>query len=498
MKKKNVSDRIQEQFDFGQSYEKISNMAGIEKKPARPKSLFWKIAIPVGVSAVAIAAAVTAVSLSGKGQGVLSPIPFDNNIVPTNAYLTKPAPREAVEEMICVSPSSVQVYQNFVERFVPALFASQEDGQTVTFSVFDAFANVAVNAYLAADAQREQLLGLFGNVSIEEVTLAVKELTWALGTPDGRNYQEGSKGNYSFNAILLDPNQIQASPTSADVLPTLEESYYTTVLQQTPTTENVVGLLEENVPEEYRPLPKIELDDSAPNPALSLSSFFIKKDYTDYVKQSHRQEYESKNHYMDYHLGGVTKKVDYISSLTTHEFMPVYQGDGFIGSCQTSLDIDFFLPEENLGLDELIEKVATKDYATSSNMFLRHEIKAPYFKAESDLSLMEPLKNAGCTNLRAGMLEHLVGAPGMGLVKAKQNNFMKYDYEGFYSASVTYFEYATSAGGEPTETFELILDRPFVFSTFDSVLVEGQYGKTKLPTTFGQIVDPGYEVFTRK
>lgn len=72
---------------------------------------------------------------------------------------------------------------------------------------------------------------------------------------------------------------------------------------------------------------------------------------------------------------------------------------------------------------------------------------------------------------------------------------MKFNYDGFYSCSVTI------SGMEPTsapwypeyEEFELTLDHPYVFEVTKNVKVDNNSTISKVPLVVGEIINPNYK-----
>ena len=71
---------------------------------------------------------------------------------------------------------------------------------------------------------------------------------------------------------------------------------------------------------------------------------------------------------------------------------------------------------------------------------------------------------------------------------------MKFNYDGFYSCSVTISGMeATSAPWYPEyEEFELTLDHPYVFEVEKNVKVGDNIIADKVPLVIGEIVNPNY------
>jgi hypothetical protein len=176
-----------------------------------------------------------------------------------------------------------------------------------------------------------------------------------------------------------------------------------------------------------------------------------------------------------------------------------------------NLFIDYFLPNDKNALpSSILDDVLNNNYHQKQSSYYDREnqlqdtfahkvtINAPYFSLDNaaelnkgDLSKILPI----ITKRGAG--ERIAKANSgyeMCLDYLKQFSVMKFNYDGFYSCSVTISGMeATSAPWYPEyEEFVLTLDHPYVFEVEKNVLVDGSIAASKVPLVVGEIVNPNY------
>ena len=180
-------------------------------------------------------------------------------------------------------------------------------------------------------------------------------------------------------------------------------------------------------------------------------------------------------------------------------------------SIGSSLFIEYFLPNDKNALpSSILNDVLNNNYHLKQSSYydrdnqlqdtFYHEvtINAPYFSLDNeagldngDLSDILPIITKGGAGERIAKANN---GFGMFLDYLKQFSVMKFNYDGFYSCSVTISGMeATSAPWYPEyEEFELTLDHPYVFEVEKSVLVDGSIVPSKVPLVVGEIVNPNY------
>ena len=234
----------------------------------------------------------------------------------------------------------------------------------------------------------------------------------------------------------------------------------------------------------------------------------------DYYEQGERDYYHSQylsgNHKLDYHLKDETLKVDYIS---TTENTDLYVGNNFKGASSSinNLSMTYFLPDEVDAMPStIIEEVLNQNYEKETYVLEDeigesfetsiHEVSidAPYFSLDNKIdisraSLMEVLplitKGGAARRMVDPKPEYAID---LFLNYIKQFSVMKYNYDGFYSCSVTIAGLdGYSAFPLDYRKYNLKLDHPYVFEVNKSLSVNNSMKSVSL--IIGEIVNPNYK-----
>ena len=472
---------MQNQFNL-LSEDELKTSLGLTPKKTYP---FLKIGVPI----------LSIVALIGISLGIGLPIalskPSVNKEEPTGLRQI-PAKRQAQQGNATVSAKSLQIYTDFIKILTPEIFTLKKEEESISYSPFDAFVNVAMQAYLGNDTVRQDFLSLLGNPTMEEAMVAVKELTLALGTT--RTYgtvpeDKTEVGGYSSNCLFVNSLLNPVKEGIDDVLEDLNHYFYAGVIEDVPSSENITAFLEDSVPEKFRPLPRIDIQDPEMINAASVSSYFVKRDFSKETRDSNYWQYQDPAHLMDYAIQETLKRVDYLS-YDSNGTQTVFEGDSFIGGKFGTLNMDVFYGEASL--DNILVDVINETYTISSRDFNTYQIDLPYFKVENHLELLPAMKENGFIQ-HEGATSRIVDNPDLALDAMDQFSIMQLDYDGFYSASVTVGMVGESAAWFEGDNFKLIVDHPFVFRFNMPVFVDGQ--SVNVPISYGEIVDPNYPLY---
>ena len=472
---------MQNQFELLNEEELKTNL-GLTPRKAHP---FLKIGVPI----------LSGIALVGISLGVGLPIALSKpaaNVGEPTGLKQVPARREAQQGTASVSAKSLQIYSDFIKILTPEIFTLKKEQKSISYSPFDAFVNVAMQAYLGNDTVRQDFLNLLGNPTMEEAMVAVKEFTLALGTTRTfGSYPEDMTevGGYSSNCLFVNPLMNPVKAGIDDVLEDLENYFYAGIIEDVPSSENITAFLEDSVPEKFRPLPTIEIQDPETINTASVSSYFVKRDFAPDVRDSNYRQYKNPAHLMDYTIQEALKRVDYLSYYGNGT-QTVFEGDSFIGGKFGTLNMDVFYGETNL--DNILVDVVNESYTVSNREFNSYQIDLPYFKVENHLELLPAMKSNGFVQ-HGGATSRVVDNPYLALDKMDQFSIMQLDYDGFYSASVTVGMVRETAVWIEGDNFKLVVDHPFVFRFNMPITVDGAY--VNVPICFGEIVDPAYPLY---
>lgn len=447
-----------------------------------PKRNIWpKVLIPVGAAALVVGAVAGGIAL---GKMSLAPA---SEFAKKNPYLA--AVRESVDQnSLNVSPRSADIYSKFVQNTALKVLEGAEE--SMSYSPFDAFVNFATLTYFSSDSISNALLPMFGSPNKDSLADAVYELTYALGTPsfyEQRYYGQDEpikieNGGYSANSLWTGQLPLKDDEEGRQSRDILLKKFFTSIINETATTEGLVKWLENCLPKGYE-IPKIELPEEDEAASL-VSSYFLKinnknRDY-DY------QAYKSGTHLMNYTFGGKTIQSNYLS-YNTWDGASYYVSDDLVGGAY--LGVDFFLPqEESATPNSILQEVVERNYETKYAGF--YDIKVPYFTiADQHIDLLEKVYTPYCAE-RAGIMKKIFDVE-MEIVDMKQHSKVNLDYDGFSSSSVTISTLVPTSAMEG-DHFSLEVDRPFVFQSKKTIkLSDDSYAF--LPTCIGLIYDPAYQ-----
>ncbi|MCI2067980.1 MAG: hypothetical protein LKJ88_00150 [Bacilli bacterium] len=415
--------------------------------------------------------------------------------------LTSPSERDIQklsysDDINVVSLKTINIYKSFVSSFGPEVF-QEEDTSSKSFSVLDAFVNVCMLAYTSSAEIRDVILSWLGNPSIEEVNTAVKELINALGTPylPSNEILTAPEGGFSLNSIWLD-EQLNLKENSKEYLTVLEDYYYAAVYHSKPSAEKLNQWMKDHVPSSYPKIPQIVFPDKAKADinASVLSSYFFFRSFEKATADIYLSEYQSGNHYLDYSLAdGQIKKADYTLQHLKGTRKKII-GSAFEG-VKAEMGMAYFLPKEGKLPNQIMADVINENYSFSSEEYTA-SLTAPYFLIDNKLDLTPVLRKKGLT-MEDGFLANLVGF-GEQLAEMKQFSLLQYDYSGLYSASITIANEETTSVPQ-NEKYDLVLNRPYALSVSLNVKTEEKVGNVhknvSLPVIFGEVFDPGYEIY---
>jgi hypothetical protein len=436
-------------------------------------------------SAVAVAGVAIA---SGYGiYKALNPI-SSGTIDLSKTQLTKPAARVYSG---AVSKTSAAIYETFAEKLVPLIYAGA--GTTSkAFSVFDAFVAVSMTVYCSNDSAQKEYCDLLGAGDMGEVTTAVKELTLTLGVNsqyvDPIDHKTKTEGGASVNSFWFDDTMPLAA-TSSKILQGLQDDYFASIYHTKASSEKLTQWLSDNAPVGFDDLPKLQLDGEPET--TSVSAYFVKDTFPNEEHQEYWSEYNSKKHYLEYVLDGVTESVDFINS---REDGNLLEGTHFTGvhSSINKLGIDYFLPDVDYTPNDIMNDVIHNSYVTGKDLY-DLIISAPYFLIRTEnLDFKDSLEEMA--SFFSGTLMEKLIDPSYPLVltQALQSSVLKYDYSGFYAVSITAVATETSTKGSIYSKYDFTLNRPYAFEVNYPLTLEGEASATNLPLFYGQVFDPGY------
>jgi hypothetical protein len=391
-----------------------------------------------------------------------------------------------------ISEMTKSVYKSFCVQMTPYVFTDYAKSRS--FSVVDAFVNLCLVGYASSDAISSVVVKGLGASSRDDLKVAAKEIIMAVGTPD--TAYNDLAGGFSLQSIWLS-EKLALADDLGTLKADLEDSFYCSVFHHQPTTGEVNKYYTAETPEEFSETPSSAIPDGTDS--ASISSFYLIDKYGSTESLKYTNEYRSGTHLMDYHLQGMTRRVNYIEK---RGWGKAYINDHFIGadSLVTGCSFAYFLPDEGYSPKDIAADVFKENYTRQGydeKTDYDTIVKAPYFTINNTaIDLLPAYKNAGFNIFdgTSGLFGRLLKDESAQFAFASsQSSIINYDYNGLYSASRTVF---TGAGATaPAEKiFRLTLDRPYVFRVDSpSVYVGTSTTAEKLPIIYGQIYDPAYQ-----
>ena len=433
----------------------------------------------------------------------------EGNPILKEARLTTPhIIKKSKEYKNDLSTSTYNSYISFYKKFSSLMMdINRKEDSNLAISIPDAYLCLAISGAISTDLARKDILDYLELSSYEDMKIAIKEILASLCTLY-QNHDDKLVGGYNLNSIWLNPNKVELiKEKDVDLYHDLEDVFDASIYLKGLTSELATDYIKENGLKEM-PIPEIKLDDGNPS-AISVMSVYYCLDYfSNLEKDIYYNQFKSGNHKMDYYYKGNDKKVDYIER---SEKQVVFDSDKLYGSKLdiNYLDMSFYLPkdENSLPKDILMDvlnenynlkqgKVYYFDEEYEDTNIFDVNIKAPYFSIDNKLDLNHGDIEQILPNIsHSGAGERLAKSifdNTLYLDNIKQFSKMKFDYDGFYSCSVTIASMEATAAPARYETFDLTLDRPYIFTVNRNLRIgSGTY--KNIPLIIGEIINPEYE-----
>ena len=490
-----------------------ANLDRIAKNPYEKKrglSLWPKILIPVG--GLALAASVT--------LAITLPLASVQNVPELNRLTTPRMEkvREVPNEFI--SKTTYDSYMAFTRKFTDLMMEvnNGKNEKSMGVSIPDAYICLAIMGVISSDAAREDVMSYLELDTMDDLRTSVKEIVTTFCALS-KDYDGNFVGGYNLNSVWLDPEQVAlVKEKDEELYKDLEEVFDASIYYEALTSKAANQYLEDNGLEGM-PTPEIKLDDERPSPLSTMSVYYCLDHFKREEKIDYKREFQSGTHLMNYEAAGKKSRVDFIEQKKEDV---VFEGDDFYGARMNIgniLHMSYFLPNEKTALpSSILDDVLNENYhlkeSTYSNPERRGEfettthnvvIDAPYFSLDNKLDLeRSDLKKIlpVITTMGAGarLVSQNPQVDGfMFLNYLKQFSVMKFNYDGFYSCSVT-IAGTTMDGGDfydpGYEEFKLILNHPYVFEVERRAMYQDPSDEAmkivNVPLVIGEIVTPEY------
>ena len=502
----NLEKRVKQRID--------NNLDKIAKNPYEKKHVFplWaKISIPLGSVVLATSVALGVILPLTHGHKAIEPLPAQVQ------RLTMPKLDKITNErVIDISSTAYNSYIAFAKKFTSLMMEvnNRENEGSLGISIPDAYLCLAITGAISTDEARNDVLSYLELNNMDELRTSVKEIITTLGTLYKNKDTDKLVGGYNLNSVWFNPDKVSLLEEKDEQLyKDLEEVFDASLYYEALTSDKANDYLKENGLKDM-PTPKIKLDDEDPSAINAMSTYYCLDCFSEKETEYYRNQFKSGDHKMDYTYGNKTDKVDYLSRL--YDGGPVYENDNFYGSMMPIGDVlsmSYFLPNDKTALpSSILDDVLNNNYHQKQSSYYNEwteevketfchkvTINAPYFSLDNaaelnrgDLSKILPIITKRGAGERIATANY--GLP-MYLDYLKQFSVMKFNYDGFYSCSVTISGIdAEAIPYEPEyEEFELTLDHPYVFEVTKNLFVGDNATASKIPLVIGEIVDPGYK-----
>lgn len=484
------------------------NLDQIVKNPYEKKHRFplWaKISIPVG--SVVLASIVALSVILPLSQSKISNLQSHRLTTPKLAKISEVINYD-------ISSTTFNSYTSFAKKFSSLMMEvnNTKKEESLGISIPDAYLCLAITGVISTDEARNDVLSYLELKDMDELRTSVKEIVSTMGTLF-KNKDDKLVGGYNLNSVWFNPEKVSLiKDKDKELYKDLEEVFDASLYLEALTSDTANQYLKENGLKDM-PVPDIKLDDEDPSAINVMSTYYCLDYFPEETKQTYLNQYKSGNHKMDYTYGNNTSKVDYLTQI--NETSSVYENDNFYGSRMSiggNLSINYFLPNDKNALpSSILDDVLNNNYHQKQSSYYDQDnqlqdtfshkvtINAPYFSLDNvaeldngDLSDILPIITKGGAGERIAKAK---SGFGMCLDFLKQFSVMKFNYDGFYSCSVTISGMIpTSMPWYPEyEEFVLTLDHPYVFEVEKSVLVDGSTVASKVPLVVGEIVNPNYK-----
>ena len=387
-------------------------------------------------------------------------VPVDGDIMKANS-MRKTFELVKTDGVIALSASDVgddtaaRTLAQHINDFGYRLTAMADDGGSFVFSPFSVYAALASLSNGATGTAYDQMQAALypQGISRDEFNKAAGELLALLVSEPSHGLEQQQ---YEF-AIATLVTVDEKYYLDEDFAETAKKSFRADVAKAKFSQPDAKDYLNEWAAEATRGLiPQLFSDAIDPDTAVILmnSVYFhggwVNKFYDGLTEEEVFHGKDGDRNVQMMQREGITR---YFENEMLQSVRMYYRGGAFM---------DVYLPKEGYSPEEVLASLGELDAEYSDYQGL---LKLPRFKTEYGVELDDAIKNLGMTDIYSGGLEKLaVGPFDIELTSVFQKAAIEVDEEGTTAAAVTAL--IASATGMPVTngTFEMICDRPFIYS----------------------------------
>lgn len=404
-----------------------------------------------------------------------------------------------------ISQRSIDIYKSVVQKTVPLIYEVVDKSKA--FSLVDYFLNLATISYLSGEEVQEGMLKFFNAESQEEIGRAAHEIACLAGaTAEGGTYSD------SFGAKFANTLWVNTTNFNAEAFEPLKESFQNDYFGSLINGEITVDKVNSFLKEEFSSFPiHPELKEEDLQPGLTsaiITAYYLFDYFTPKIQKSLLDAIQNGSMMLPYYVDGEKEEVvpylhlEATSSYVTHEGL----FNGYTMDALNHLVVNFFQKEEQATWEEAIPHIIQEDYTLTYDTIsdgkwegwnIPIEIEVPCFELNSKVEIDETLYKVDKLKplYATGAFLGPIFSDSQTLASYFQTSIMRFDYEGFYAASVTIASGDESSDKEGPEPRLVRLDEPFFFIVDSpSATVRGTNEVVSIPIEVGFVNDPAYEL----
>lgn len=390
-----------------------------------------------------------------------------------------------------MSAMTYNSYISFTKKFTKLVMSTNNSGSNegnLGISIPDAYLCLAQIAMISDDYGKGDILSYLDLSSMDELKISVREILSTLGSLY-RNGDNELVGGYNLNSIWINPYKATLKEKDNTLYKDLEEVFDTSMYYNALTTEKMNEYLRDNGLEGF-PTPEVKLEDGAQSAdAIDVvSTYYCLDNNTPYISSANSRVSRTDENMLNFKTKGSSKSVKYLDTLDSKKD-DIYTGSNFKGA---SMDLEyfnaaFFLPDDENALpSSILDDVLNSNYETTRD---NTRIEAPYFLMDNNIEIKGQSLKSQFPNLTIGGMGSKLIEENVAFKTLKQFSTMRFNYDGFYSCSVTIGGGSSSI--PPKANYTLTLDHPYLFEVRKTVNLDNDQS-ANIPMVIGEIVNPEY------
>lgn len=349
-------------------------------------------------------------------------------------------------------------YKEFLKKANQTMLTKAEDKNFV-YSPLNIYMATSMLAELADGNTEKQIFDLLNTSSIEEIRANAKDI-WK------DNYQDDGNSTSILSNSMWTKEGLQYNQ---DTLAELTKNYYASLYEGDFSSEDYNKALKDWMNKNTKNLLKDSVEGLKfkENTIMALIS-------TIYFTDSWRDEFQAEFNTREiFKSTSGDKEVEFMNSTVT---TMGYEGDSFIAADLNYANIGsmmFIKPKQSKGISDLIaskdlEKLLDNEFEYQNAKRLDVHFKVPKFDINSDIDMIESMKEMGVTDVfdgnKSDLSKLMQNANEMYVDQFLHSARVKIDEKGTESAAYTVVSIDEMAMIDELEEMDMKLDEPFMFT----------------------------------